>query len=62
MSEHERNVHCSNCGDTRGGSVGHEISECTFRHDNVPRETPLIDVPVTGRTRVNMVRERRVIT
>lgn len=27
-----RNVHCSNCGDTRGGPVGHEISECTFNH------------------------------
>lgn len=25
-----RNVHCSNCGDTRGGPVGHEISECTW--------------------------------
>lgn len=27
-----RNVHCSNCGDTRGGPVGHETSECT--HDS----------------------------
>jgi hypothetical protein len=26
-----RNVHCSICGDTRGGPVGHEISECTYR-------------------------------
>jgi hypothetical protein len=26
-----RNVHCSNCGDTRGGPVGHEISECTWK-------------------------------
>ena len=25
-----RNVHCSNCGDTRGGPVGHETSECTW--------------------------------
>jgi hypothetical protein len=24
-----RNPHCSNCGDTRGGPVGHETSECT---------------------------------
>jgi hypothetical protein len=30
-NETVRNVHCSNCGDTRGGPVGHEISECTFR-------------------------------
>jgi len=26
-----RNTHCSNCGDERGGPVGHEISECTYR-------------------------------
>lgn len=25
-----RNPHCSNCGDTRGGPFGHEISECTW--------------------------------
>lgn len=25
-----RNTHCSNCGDTRGGPFGHEISECTW--------------------------------
>lgn len=25
-----QNTHCSNCGDTRGGPVGHEISECTW--------------------------------
>lgn len=25
-----RNPWCSNCGDTRGGPVGHEISECTW--------------------------------
>lgn len=24
------NTHCVNCGDTRGGPVGHEISECTW--------------------------------
>jgi hypothetical protein len=24
-----RNVHCSNCGDTRGGAYGHEAYECT---------------------------------
>jgi hypothetical protein len=28
--EQKRNPHCSNCGDTRGGPVGHEISECTW--------------------------------
>lgn len=28
---YSRNVHCSNCGDTRGGPIGHEISECTYR-------------------------------
>lgn len=27
-----RNVHCSNCGDERGGPFGHEISECKYRH------------------------------
>lgn len=26
-----RNPWCSNCGDTRGGPVGHEISECQYR-------------------------------
>lgn len=26
-----RNPHCSNCGDERGGPVGHEISECRYR-------------------------------
>jgi hypothetical protein len=26
-----RNVHCSNCGDERGGPFGHEISECLYR-------------------------------
>lgn len=26
-----RNPHCSNCGDERGGPIGHEISECTYR-------------------------------
>lgn len=26
-----RNPHCSNCGDERGGPVGHEISECLYR-------------------------------
>lgn len=26
-----RNVHCSNCGDERGGPFGHEISECAYR-------------------------------
>lgn len=26
-----RNVHCSNCGDTRGGPAGHETSECFWR-------------------------------
>lgn len=25
-----RNVHCSNCGDERGGPFGHEISECQW--------------------------------
>lgn len=25
-----KNVHCSNCGDTRGGPFGHEIGECTW--------------------------------
>lgn len=34
-----RNPHCSNCGDTRGGPIGHEISECTFRRP--PGSTPL---------------------
>lgn len=24
------NTHCVNCGDTRGGPVGHEVSECTW--------------------------------
>ncbi|WIM97823.1 hypothetical protein ACTOB_001377 [Actinoplanes oblitus] len=31
-----RNPHCSNCGDERGGPVGHEISECTFRRGGEP--------------------------
>ena len=26
-----RNPHCSNCGDLRGGPMGHEISECRYR-------------------------------
>lgn len=26
-----RNTHCSNCGDERGGPVGHETSECAYR-------------------------------
>lgn len=26
----DRNVHCSICGDTRGGPIGHETSECTY--------------------------------
>lgn len=26
-----RNVHCSSCGNTRGGPMGHETSECTWR-------------------------------
>lgn len=26
-----RNVHCSNCGDERGGPFGHESSECQYR-------------------------------
>lgn len=26
-----RNVHCSNCGDERGGPFGHETSECGYR-------------------------------
>ena len=25
-----RNVHCSNCGDERGGPFGHETSECQW--------------------------------
>jgi hypothetical protein len=25
-----RNPWCSNCGDLRGGPLGHETSECTF--------------------------------
>lgn len=25
-----RNVHCSNCGDERGGPFGHETSECRY--------------------------------
>jgi hypothetical protein len=25
-----RNQHCMNCGDTRGGPIGHETSECTY--------------------------------
>lgn len=33
-----RNAHCSNCGDTRGGPAGHEISECTHRRP--PLSTP----------------------
>jgi hypothetical protein len=26
-----RNTHCSNCGDERGGPLGHETSECEYR-------------------------------
>lgn len=26
-----RNIHCSNCGDERGGPFGHETSECRYR-------------------------------
>lgn len=26
-----RNTHCSNCGDERGGPIGHEISECRYQ-------------------------------
>ena len=25
-----RNQHCMNCGDTRGGPVGHDTNECTY--------------------------------
>lgn len=25
-----RNVHCSNCGDERGGPFGHETAECQW--------------------------------
>lgn len=25
-----RNLHCSNCGDDRGGAYGHEAYECTW--------------------------------
>lgn len=31
-AERPRNQHCMNCGDTRGGPIGHETSECT--HDS----------------------------
>jgi hypothetical protein len=31
LSFGRRNTHCSNCGDERGGSFGHEISECRYR-------------------------------
>lgn len=57
MSERERNVHCSNCGDTRGGPVGHETSECTWDSRPVP-----LDVPPTGRTLHNVIQRRREIT
>jgi hypothetical protein len=26
-----RNPHCNNCGDLRGGPMGHESSECTYK-------------------------------
>lgn len=29
-AERPRNQHCMNCGDTRGGPMGHETSECTY--------------------------------
>lgn len=32
-----RNPHCSNCGDTRGGPVGHEIGECTYQSASTTR-------------------------
>lgn len=38
MTERRRNVHCSSCGDTRGGPVGHETSECTYQRP--PTSTP----------------------
>lgn len=28
-----RNVHCSTCGDERGGPFGHETSECKYFTD-----------------------------
>lgn len=33
LRPNRRNPHCSNCGDLRGGPLGHEISECTFNRD-----------------------------
>jgi hypothetical protein len=60
MSDERRNVHCSNCGDTRGGPIGHEAHECTR---DVSRETlPALDVPPTGRTLHNVLKQRREIT
>jgi len=37
-----RNPHCSNCGDERGGPVGHEISECRYRSGMVAWEVAQI--------------------
>ena len=30
-AETRRNPHCANCGDLRGGPMGHETSECTWK-------------------------------
>lgn len=40
VAEARRNVHCSNCGDTRGGPVGHEVSECTWERTNARSTRP----------------------
>jgi hypothetical protein len=38
-----RNVHCSNCGDERGGPFGHETAECHYRDGMSVGE--LVDLP-----------------
>ncbi len=50
--DRRRNTYCSNCGDTRGGPIGHEASECTFE-----RAAPA-EVPQQPRTLINRWRNR----
>jgi hypothetical protein len=33
-----RNVRCSKCGDTRGGQIGHETDECTWKPCNTANQ------------------------
>jgi hypothetical protein len=46
-----RNPHCSNCGDTRGGPIGHEASECTWAPEFVDVQITYNGKTMPGRAR-----------